>query len=119
MIHYSAVFLEDFMPTTAVINPVATEHLPVNNAPTRLVREHVLRLQPYVPGKPIEEVKRELGLAPDFEIIKLASNENVLGPSPAAIEAIQQAAAGIWLYPDDTCYTLKNHLAAFWKLSPE
>jgi histidinol-phosphate aminotransferase len=83
------------------------------------VREHVTRLQPYVPGKPIEEVKRELGLAPDFEIIKLASNENVLGPSPAAIEAMQQIAAGIWLYPDDTCYTLKNDLARFWDLSPE
>jgi len=84
-----------------------------------LLRSHISRLRPYVPGKPISEVKRELGLPDDFEIDKLASNENVLGPSPAAIEAIKNAAAGIWLYPDDTCYDLKNALADFWELAPE
>jgi len=118
MIHYGPVFPEDFMTSTATLDPAKTE-LNSTDASPRLVREHVLRLQPYVPGKPIEEVKRELGLPDDFELIKLASNENVLGPSPAAIEAMQQAAAGIWLYPDDTCYTLKNRLAEFWKLTPE
>jgi histidinol-phosphate aminotransferase len=84
-----------------------------------LVRPHVTKLQPYVPGKPIEEVQRELGLPADFEIFKLASNENVLGPSPRAVEAMQAAATGVWLYPDDTCFALKNALAKHWNLTPE
>lgn len=84
-----------------------------------LVRQSILKLKPYVPGKPIEEVKRELGLPADFEIIKLASNENVLGPSPHAIEAMTKAAQGVWLYPDDTCYELKNALSDFWNLSAD
>jgi histidinol-phosphate aminotransferase len=95
------------------------ENLSQNNngngtAKPQLVRESVKRLRPYVPGKPIDEVKRELGLADDVEIIKLASNENVLGPSPKAIAAIQQVAAQTWLYPDDLCFELKNRLAEFW-----
>lgn len=72
-----------------------------------------------MPGKPIEEVKRELGLPDDFSIIKLASNENVLGPSPRAIAAMQAAAGDVWLYPDDTCFELKNALAAHWNLSAD
>ena len=84
-----------------------------------LVRQSILKLKPYVPGKPIEEVKRELGLPADFEIIKLASNENVLGPSPHAVEAMINAAAGVWLYPDDTCYELRNALSDFWNLSAD
>jgi len=83
------------------------------------IRPHISKLRPYVPGKPIEEVQRELGLAEDFEIFKLASNENVLGPSPLALEAMQKAASGIWLYPDDTCFSLKNALAEFWDLTPQ
>lgn len=98
--------------------PIATSE---KSAPSiePLLRSHISRLRPYVPGKPISEVKRELGLPEDFDIAKLASNENVLGPSPAALEAIRNAAAGIWLYPDDTCYDLKNALANFWELAPE
>ena len=88
-------------------------------ADTRLVKESVTRLRPYVPGKPIEEVKRELGLPDDFTIYKLASNENVLGPSPRALEAMRQAAPDIWLYPDDTCFNLKNELARFWDVTPQ
>ncbi|BCM90130.1 histidinol-phosphate aminotransferase [Abditibacteriota bacterium] len=84
-----------------------------------LVRDAVRHLQPYVPGKPIEEVKRELGLADDFSLFKLASNENVLGPSPRAVEAMQSAAQDVWLYPDDTCFALKNALAAHFELKPE
>lgn len=83
------------------------------------IRPHISKLRPYVPGKPIEEVQRELGLPGELEIFKLASNENVLGPSPLAIEAMQKAAGGVWLYPDDTCFSLKNALAEFWNLSPE
>jgi histidinol-phosphate aminotransferase len=104
-------------PATSANGPAPT---PVASPiPGTVVRDHVLRLQPYVPGKPIEEVKRELGLDPDFPIIKLASNENVLGPSPAAIEAMREAAADVWLYPDDTCYNLKNALGDFWEIAPE
>ncbi len=84
-----------------------------------LVRQSILKLKPYVPGKPIEEVKRELGLPDDFVIIKLASNENILGPSSRAVEAMKNAAAGVWLYPDDTCYELKNALSDFWNLSAD
>lgn len=97
--------------------PVSNGHGASCGADARMVRAAVLKLRPYVPGKPIDEVKRELGLAPDFPIIKLASNENVLGPSPLALEAMQRAAAEVWLYPDDTCYELKK-LAAFWGLEP-
>ncbi len=85
----------------------------------QMVRQSVLKLKPYVPGKPIEEVKRELGLTSDFSIIKLASNENVLGPSPKAVQAMQNAAQDVWLYPDDTCFELKNTLASHWNLTPD
>ena len=52
-----------------------------------LVRPSILNVRNYVPGKPIEEVRRELGLK---DVIKLASNENCLGPSPKAIAAIKR-----------------------------
>jgi len=64
----------------------------------------------YVPGKPIEEVARELGLA-ERDIIKLASNENPLGPSPAALAAMQQVLANINLYPDGNAFHLRKRLA--------
>jgi len=89
------------------------------NAASDIVRQSVTRLQPYVPGKPIEEVKRELGLPDDLEIIKLASNENVLGPSPLAIEAMQNVARDVWLYPDDLCFDLKKALAARWNVGED
>jgi histidinol-phosphate aminotransferase len=66
------------------------------------------QLTPYTPGKPIEEVQREYGLT---DIIKLASNENPLGPSPRAVEAICKAAAEVRLYPDNDCYLLRRALA--------
>jgi histidinol-phosphate aminotransferase len=81
-----------------------------------LIRPGVAKLRPYVPGKPIEEVKRELGLPEDFSLFKLASNENVLGPSPLALEAMKSVGPEVWLYPDDTNFDLKNHLARFWNL---
>src|SRR5271165_997160 len=64
----------------------------------------------YQPGRPIEEVARELGL-PASDIIKLASNENPLGPSPAALEAMQKAIANLHLYPDGNAFYLKQKLA--------
>jgi histidinol-phosphate aminotransferase len=65
----------------------------------------------YQPGRPIEEVARELGLDP-AGIIKLASNENPFGPSPLALTAMQQALPGVNLYPDGNAFYLKQKLAA-------
>ena len=65
----------------------------------------------YQPGRPIEEVARELGLSAD-SIIKVASNENPFGPSPLAIAAMQKAIAGVNLYPDGNAFYLKQKLAA-------
>ena len=69
------------------------------------VADHISRLRPYVPGKSIEEVQRELGLT---DIIKLASNENPLGPSPRALEALAAAAGGIALYPEGSAPALRR-----------
>jgi histidinol-phosphate aminotransferase len=63
---------------------------------------------PYVPGKPIDEVKREYGLD---DIIKLASNENPLGPSPKAVEAVTAALSRLHLYPDGRSHDLRRALA--------
>ena len=80
-----------------------------------ITRPCVRELTPYTPGKPIEEVQREFGLT---DVVKLASNENPLGPSPRAVEAIRQAAEGIALYPDNDCYHLRRALAAKLGLPP-
>ena len=64
----------------------------------------------YQPGRPLEEVARELGL-PLGGLIKLASNENPLGPSPKAVEAMQQTASQIHLYPDGNAFYLRNAMA--------
>lgn len=71
----------------------------------------VRQLQPYVPGKPIEEVARELGLAPE-SIVKLASNENPLGPSPKVLKAIANAQSDLTRYPDSNGFNLKSALCA-------
>ena len=68
-------------------------------------------LPTYQPGRPIEEVARELGL-PAGGIIKLASNENPFGPSPLAAAAMQKALAGVNLYPDGNAFYLKQKLAS-------
>jgi histidinol-phosphate aminotransferase len=68
-------------------------------------------LPTYQPGRPIEEVARELGL-PANGIIKLASNENPFGPSPLALAAMQKALSGVNLYPDGNAFYLKQKLAA-------
>ncbi len=72
----------------------------------------------YVAGRPIEEVARELGL-PAADIIKLASNENPLGPSPAALAAMQRVIANLNLYPDGNAFYLKRKLAEKLGLAPE
>jgi histidinol-phosphate aminotransferase len=75
--------------------------------PTRL-RDSIQAIPAYSPGKPIEEVQREYGLT---EVIKLASNENPLGPSPKAVEAIIRSAAAVNLYPDAAAHDLKLALS--------
>jgi histidinol-phosphate aminotransferase len=81
-----------------------------------LVPEYIATLKPYVPGKPIEETEREYGIT---NVIKLASNENPLGPSPLAREALEAAAHKVHLYPDGSSYFLVNRLAQFLGVKPE
>ncbi|MGH1461458.1 MAG: histidinol-phosphate transaminase [Neptuniibacter sp.] len=69
----------------------------------------VQELHPYLPGKPPEELERELGLK---NIVKLASNENPLGPSLKALSAIKKKMSDLALYPDSGAYRLKHALAA-------
>lgn len=68
----------------------------------------VRQISPYQPGKPVEELEREYGIA---DAIKLASNENPLGPPPAALAAIRNAAASVALYPDGSGHYLRQALA--------
>ena len=75
-----------------------------------LTNRELKDLPSYQPGRPIEEVARELGL-PAADIIKVASNENPLGPSPAALAAMQRVIANLNLYPDGNAFYLKQKLA--------
>lgn len=86
----------------------------VVTAPTP--RPAIERLVPYSPGKPIEDVKREFGLT---DVIKLASNENPLGPSPKAVAAMKAALDGVNLYPDGAALALKRALSAHWGVPAE
>src|SRR5580704_13723480 len=81
------------------LNP-ALEHLPI-----------------YLPGRPVQEVARELGM-PARDFIKLASNENPLGPSPAALAALKKALRGLHMYPDGNAFYLKQKLAAKLGVTP-
>jgi histidinol-phosphate aminotransferase len=80
------------------------------------VPEHIRSIPLYVPGKPIEEVERERGIR---HSIKLASNENPLGPSPRALAAVQRTLASVHRYPDSSGYDLIRQLAAMHRLAPE
>jgi histidinol-phosphate aminotransferase len=77
-------------------------------APPGMVRAALDGLVPYEPGKPVEEVQRELGLD---RVVKLASNEGPFGPFPAAREALARAADELNRYPDGGCYRLRGALA--------
>ncbi|MEW6170968.1 MAG: histidinol-phosphate transaminase [Candidatus Omnitrophota bacterium] len=79
-----------------------------------LVKENILKIKPYQPGKPIEEVQRELGLK---KIIKLASNENPLGPCPKAVRAIKDNLNSLNRYPDGNCFYLKRKVAKSLKIN--
>jgi histidinol-phosphate aminotransferase len=72
-------------------------------------------LQPYVPGKPVSETERELGIT---GVIKLASNENPLGPSPRAVAALREALPTLHDYPDGSAYYLKERLARHLGVKP-
>ena len=74
------------------------------------VSPRVSALRPYSPGKPIEDVKRELGIT--GEIVKLASNENPLGPCPSSIKAVQERMLSTHMYPDAACIELANVIAS-------
>lgn len=76
----------------------------------------VAELRPYIPGKPIEELQRQYGVR---DVIKLASNENPLGPSKAALAAVAQSAKELTRYPDGNGYALKIALAEKVQLAPE
>jgi histidinol-phosphate aminotransferase len=77
------------------------------------VRPELRSLHPYVPGKPIEVLERELGI---HDAIKLASNENPLGPSPLAVEAVRDAMRGVNRYPEGSSFFLREALAAHWNV---
>lgn len=81
-----------------------------------LANPYVLEVEPYIPGKPIEEVQREFGL--DY-VVKLASNENLLGPSPRAIAAAKKELESVNLYPDASWYYLRQRLAAEYGFTPD
>jgi histidinol-phosphate aminotransferase len=80
------------------------------------VPEYIRTLVPYAPGKPIEEVEREYGIR---DSVKLASNENPLGPSPKALEALQQKIHQLNRYPDGHSFYLRERLAAKLGVGPE
>ena len=82
-----------------------------------LTNRELQDLPSYKPGRPIEEVAREFGL-PAADIIKVASNENPLGPSPAALAAMQRVLAHLNLYPDGNAFYLKQKLATKLSVQP-
>jgi histidinol-phosphate aminotransferase len=82
----------------------------------QLVPPWIQSLDPYPPGKPIEELEREYGVVGS---IKLASNENPLGPSPKALAALQGVLAQLHRYPDGSCYYLRRALGRKYGVSPE
>ncbi|MFA4888325.1 MAG: histidinol-phosphate transaminase [Candidatus Omnitrophota bacterium] len=81
-----------------------------------LARKHILNIAPYEAGKPIEEIKRQLGLK---QVIKLASNENPLGASPKALAYIRRSLPLINRYPDSNGFYLKKRLAKYFGLQPK
>lgn len=83
----------------------------------KLVRETIFKVKPYQHGKRVDTLRRELKI--EEEIIKLSSNENPLGPSPSAINAIKKSIKYGNLYPDPTCHDLKEKLALHLGVSPE
>ena len=82
----------------------------------KMVRPVCECFQPYVAGKPVETIKRELGLK---NVYKLASNENPLGPSRLAVNAVKQCANQVYFYPDSNSFDLKQAIAKKFGVKPE
>ncbi len=81
-----------------------------------LVNDNIAKLPSYIPGKPIEELEREFGVT---SAIKIASNENPLGPSPMALRAIQDHLTQLHRYPESNAFYLRDCLSRHLQLSPE
>lgn len=84
-----------------------------------IARPFIAAQRPYQPGRPLEEVARQLGKTDISGIIKLASNENALGPSPKAQEAMREAIPRMHLYPDGGSFYLRQAIAAKYGVSPD
>ena len=82
----------------------------------QVANPYIFKIKPYIPGKPIDEVKRELGLK---NVIKLASNENPYPPSPKVLAAINKAAREINRYPDGGCFSLRRILVKKLKIDDD
>lgn len=82
-----------------------------------MIKPYLKQIKPYTPGKPIEELRRELGIA--GRIIKMASNENPLGVPQKALAAMKGALSGLHRYPDGAAYSLRQALAQKWGVAPE
>lgn len=80
----------------------------------KVAQPYILAIKPYIPGKPIEDVKRELGLS---SVIKLASNENPYPPSKKVIAAMTKAALSVNRYPDGGCFALRQAVARHLKVN--
>ena len=87
-----------------------------SNGVKQFFKNYIQDIVPYEPGKPIEEVERELGL---LRVTKLASNENPLGPSRKALRAMRAALRRVHLYPDGASYELKKRLSQEFSLPAE
>jgi histidinol-phosphate aminotransferase len=84
--------------------------------PAGLVRPGLAAVEPYVPGRPADDVRRELGIE---SVVKLASNEGPFPPMPGAQEAIRACAEGVRVYPDPGAWGLRDALANRYRLSPD
>ena len=82
----------------------------------QIIKPHILGLEPYQPGKPVEELERELGIE---GCIKLASNESPIGPSPKAVAAVRAALEGVHRYPDGASFALREKLSGRLEVDPE
>ncbi|MCJ7745955.1 MAG: histidinol-phosphate transaminase, partial [Actinobacteria bacterium] len=81
-----------------------------------IAREEIKDIPVYSPGLDVDDVKRKYGVE---RVIKLASNENPLGPSPLAVEAVSNAVLDVSLYPDGNCTALRQKLAGILGVGPE
>jgi len=108
--------LNNFLKDPPRVTPPKPKPKSKSTSSSTPLHSHLSALAPYPPGKPIEEVQREYGLK---HVVKLASNENPLGPSPRALRAMAAAAGEMNLYPDGAGHYLKLALAKKLGVTPE